>query len=281
MEKKFLREITYLYLQITGMPAGHPFQGSQPKHLEDLNRSPGPIALPRKPYLTSKRALVSMTDENYDTGKMMRYDDFTNEDVGNIIMDAEPKADFEEEEKNPLLASELIAKANRVPGIQEFDEKIKKTSYQTSGNRHVFQARNPNRFKRRLRPGLQQQPQQNAFRQQRLRHQGLHQNRPRLRRFPNRPGQFRRRPQGTPGGVQQQTLQDTFEYNGNEYGTDFGTEFRHSDEGLFEDGPPPRNEQDFFDSVDVTHSNYHNELPPIIEPEDFEPEVFNKYVTTI
>ena len=53
----------------TGMPAGHPFQGSQPKHLDAPSV---PAILPR-----------SMTDENdFDHEKMMRYDDFSNEDVG-------------------------------------------------------------------------------------------------------------------------------------------------------------------------------------------------------
>ena len=53
----------------TGMPAGHPFQGSQPKHLDAPS---APAILPR-----------SMTDENdFDHEKMMRYDDFSNEDVG-------------------------------------------------------------------------------------------------------------------------------------------------------------------------------------------------------
>ena len=53
----------------TGMPAGHPFQGSQPKHLDAPS---APTILPR-----------SMTDENdFDEKKMMRYDDFSNEDVG-------------------------------------------------------------------------------------------------------------------------------------------------------------------------------------------------------
>ena len=51
------------------MPAGHPFQGSQPKHLDAPS---APTILPR-----------SMTDENdFDHEKMMRYDDFSNEDVG-------------------------------------------------------------------------------------------------------------------------------------------------------------------------------------------------------
>ena len=42
---------------------------------------------------TLKKALPRKIDENYekfDTEKMMRYDDFTDEDVGNIVMDAEP-----------------------------------------------------------------------------------------------------------------------------------------------------------------------------------------------
>lgn len=29
-------------------------------------------------------------EEKFDTEKMMRYDDFTDEDVGNIVMDSEP-----------------------------------------------------------------------------------------------------------------------------------------------------------------------------------------------
>lgn len=68
-----------LLLFLTGMPAGHPFQGSQPKHLDGPAK---PTALPRK----------YTDEENFDTDKMMRYDDFSNEDVGNIIMDAEPES---------------------------------------------------------------------------------------------------------------------------------------------------------------------------------------------
>ena len=33
---------------------------------------------------------ITRRDETFNTEKMMRYDDFTDEDVGNIVMDAEP-----------------------------------------------------------------------------------------------------------------------------------------------------------------------------------------------
>ena len=36
------------------------------------------------------KALGRKLEEKFDTEKMMRYDDFTDEDVGNIVMDAEP-----------------------------------------------------------------------------------------------------------------------------------------------------------------------------------------------
>lgn len=136
------------------MPAGHPFQGSQPKHLEEGNRASrgGRVALPRKPYLSKHTlALIKTAGETeYDTEKMMRYDDFTNEDVGNIIMDAEPKQSEdknsrqeEDDEIQPL--SNLVQEANSFPNIQEFDEDLKRTPYQTSGNRPIF-SRNPGRY---------------------------------------------------------------------------------------------------------------------------------------
>jgi hypothetical protein len=39
-----------MYNFFTGMPAGHPFQGSQPKHLEEINSKK--ISLPRRPFLS-------------------------------------------------------------------------------------------------------------------------------------------------------------------------------------------------------------------------------------
>ena len=87
------------------MPAGHPFQGSQPKHLEESNRASrgNRVGLPRKPYLSKHTlALIKTAGEtSYDTEKMMRYDDFTNEDVGNIIMDAEPLEKQEDDKQSP------------------------------------------------------------------------------------------------------------------------------------------------------------------------------------
>ena len=38
----------------------------------------------------TKKAISRKRDETFNTEKMMRYDDFTDEDVGNIVMDAEP-----------------------------------------------------------------------------------------------------------------------------------------------------------------------------------------------
>ena len=52
------------------------------------------------------KALGRKLEEKFDTEKMMRYDDFTDEDVGNIVMDAEP---LEE---------------TKLQGLQMFHEKI-------------------------------------------------------------------------------------------------------------------------------------------------------------
>merc|ERR1712083_522725 len=92
-----------------GMPAGHPFQGSQPKHLEVINNKQ--YSLPRRPFLSQDSSKMSKPlgrkiEEKFDTEKMMRYDDFTDEDVGNIVMDAEP---LEE---------------TKLQGLQMFHEKI-------------------------------------------------------------------------------------------------------------------------------------------------------------
>merc|ERR1712223_1363605 len=202
-----------------GMPAGHPFQGSQPKHLEEMN-SKKQISLPRRPYLSQDsskpRALGRKLEEKFDTEKMMRYDDFTDEDVGNIAMDAEPLEGVNLQEKNfknlpkllePSEAREsllqLAKEINTYPGINEFDEKrkLKKTPYQTSGNRPVF-ARNrfPNRNYRPFRPaGGRNFPNVGGGRQFRRPQRRPH------RRFPNRPNfQQPRRPQ--------QSLRDTFDY---------------------------------------------------------------------
>ena len=113
------------------MPAGHPFQGSQPKHLDALQKPKGRriffcllqifknfitfdffkiLTGPRRP--TSPRRKIptnltpalpkSMTDENnFDTDKMMRYDDFSNEDIGNIIMDAIPESELDQPDNEP------------------------------------------------------------------------------------------------------------------------------------------------------------------------------------
>ena len=124
------------------MPAGHPFQGSQPKHLDTLQKPKGrrivfslqifeEKKVPYKSFLisnfitfdffkiptgprrpTSPRRKIptnltpalpkSMTDENnYDTDKMMRYDDFSNEDIGNIIMDAIPESELDQLDNEP------------------------------------------------------------------------------------------------------------------------------------------------------------------------------------
>ena len=40
--------------------------------------------------MTKNKAITRKRDETFNTEKMMRYDDFTDEDVGNIVMDAEP-----------------------------------------------------------------------------------------------------------------------------------------------------------------------------------------------
>lgn len=118
------------------MPAGHPFQGSQPAHLENQE-----IKIPRRPFLqraAPKRNLLLLNkveSENYDTEKMMRYDDFTNEDVGNIIMDAEPLPNSKSDDTTTL--KNLAKEANSYPGIEEFDENLKKMPYQTAGNRPI------------------------------------------------------------------------------------------------------------------------------------------------
>merc|ERR1711936_1426839 len=112
MWKNFIAVFVFLVLSIgnavsspkgrNGMPAGHPFQGSQPKHLEVIN-SKKQISLPRGPYLSQDsskpRALGRKLEEKFDTEKMMRYDDFTDEDVGNIVMDAEPLEETKLQEK--------------------------------------------------------------------------------------------------------------------------------------------------------------------------------------
>ena len=141
------------------MPAGHPFQGSQPKHLDEHNNSREQISLPRRPFLskTSAKSLLLMTEENFDTDKMMRYDDFTDEDVGNIIMDAEPLPPVLPEkrlEKSPDLI-ELAKEVNSYPGIEEFDESSQnrqahRTPYQTANNRPVY-VRSPANFRQQQR----------------------------------------------------------------------------------------------------------------------------------
>ena len=149
------------------MPAGHPFQGSQPKHLEELEKREK-ISLPRRPYLSKnaeKKSLTLMTEENFDNEKMMRYDDFTDEDVGNIIMDSDPLPPELPErrllpekriEKLPSLV-ELAKEAKTYPGIEEFDENqqnYKRTPYQTSNNRPIY-TRSPGRPQNRIpRPGI-------------------------------------------------------------------------------------------------------------------------------
>ena len=104
------------------MPPGHPFQGDQPKHLEEENsniqveekgRQFGFPKLPRRPFLSTNNFDSTHTfrppsrpptrphhnhnihgnrkneeEAQFNPDKMMAYDDFTNEDVGNIIMDA-------------------------------------------------------------------------------------------------------------------------------------------------------------------------------------------------
>ena len=100
------------------MPPGHPFQGDQPKHLEEQNqqikaeekgRQFGFPKLPKRPFLSTNDFESTHTfgppprpptpshrhgtrkkeeEELFNSDKMMAYDDFTNEDVGNIVMDA-------------------------------------------------------------------------------------------------------------------------------------------------------------------------------------------------
>ena len=41
-------------------------------------------------YDKKNKAITRKRDETFNTEKMMRYDDFSDEDVGNIVMDAEP-----------------------------------------------------------------------------------------------------------------------------------------------------------------------------------------------
>ena len=65
------------------------------------------ITGPRRPSARRKIPNItplprSLTDENnYDTDKMMRYDDFSNEDIGNIIMDAIPESELDQPEREP------------------------------------------------------------------------------------------------------------------------------------------------------------------------------------
>ena len=49
---------------IIGMPAGHPFQGSQPKHLEEIN-SKKQISLPRRPYLSQDSSKPRVCQYNW------------------------------------------------------------------------------------------------------------------------------------------------------------------------------------------------------------------------
>ena len=49
---------------ILGMPAGHPFQGSQPKHLEEIN-SKKQISLPRRPYLSQDSSKPRVCQYNW------------------------------------------------------------------------------------------------------------------------------------------------------------------------------------------------------------------------
>ena len=49
---------------IIGMPAGHPFQGSQPKHLEEMN-SKKQISLPRRPYLSQDSSKPRVCQYNW------------------------------------------------------------------------------------------------------------------------------------------------------------------------------------------------------------------------
>ena len=97
---------------LSGMPPGHPFQGDEPKHLEEENKKlkdntkDSSPRLPRRPFLSKsnfdstmslfkpdpddkvKTSRIGSDRSAFDSSKMMAYDDFTNEDVGNIIMDA-------------------------------------------------------------------------------------------------------------------------------------------------------------------------------------------------
>ena len=123
--------------EFSGMPAGHPFQGGQPRHLESAIRK-GSINLPKRPYLSSKQhpKIVPKEDYNdFDTAKMMRYDDFTDENVGNIIMDEEPLPVIEREET----LRETLKSARDHEGIDEFDEipyfRNTASSYKAAGNR--------------------------------------------------------------------------------------------------------------------------------------------------
>ena len=121
----------------TGMPKGHPFQGGQPSHLESTKHS---FSLPKRPYLSSKQQpkIVPAKVDNYDefdTAKMMRYDDFTDENVGNIIMDEEPLPVIE---RGANIIEDLKSVRNH-EGIDEFDEvpyfRNTPSSYKAAGNR--------------------------------------------------------------------------------------------------------------------------------------------------
>ena len=118
------------------MPKGHPFQGGQPSHLESTKHS---FSLPKRPYLSSKQQpkIVPKVDnyDEFDTAKMMRYDDFTDENVGNIIMDEEPLPVIE---RGANIIEDLKSVRNH-DGIDEFDEvpyfRNTPSSYKAAGNR--------------------------------------------------------------------------------------------------------------------------------------------------
>ena len=128
------------------MPAGHPFQGGQPRHLEtSASKS---FNLPKRPFLSSnqQQAAIEKEDIDFDTDKMMRYDDFTDENVGNIIMDQEP---LPPQRPQPIIEREetlrdTLENAQKHEGIEEFDEipyfRNTKASYEASGNRPLLAA---------------------------------------------------------------------------------------------------------------------------------------------
>jgi hypothetical protein len=166
---------------LPGMPAGHPFQGQQPKHL-DAQEHTSVVAfdsarLPKRPFLSSSKSVQPLrsnkaNDVDFNSDKMMSYDDFTNEDVGNIIMDAEPL--ILDRSANDIIAGaggqktlkELAREANSLPGIEEFDEtdffgqKVVHQALSAAGSqRPVFQfppreLRYVNRPQRHQRPGI-------------------------------------------------------------------------------------------------------------------------------